>query len=243
MNIIIDNREKDLKDYYNEYDNIKFENLLIGDIQINYKDGIVLIIERKTIQDFVSSLKDKRYSEQKIRLKENIDNNKILYLIEGRLDNYDGDKIDGILKKTITSTLISLLIKDNIKIYQTDNFNGTIDFISRIYKRLKENPDKLLNCDKIENKDYSKYIKLKKKDNITPEICYISQLSQIPGISNKIAQDIYNKYNSIGLLCSNYEKDCKLLENFEYEIKDCKKRKLGKKKNELIYKFLFNKIE
>ena len=52
MNIIIDNREKDLKDYYNEYDNIKFENLLIGDIQINYKDGIVLIIERKTIQTY-----------------------------------------------------------------------------------------------------------------------------------------------------------------------------------------------
>ena len=118
MNIIIDHREKDLKEYYSNFENINFDNLSIGDIQINYKDDIVLIIERKTIKDFVSSLKDKRYSEQKIRLKNNIDNNKILYLIEGCLDEYKGDKIDGISKKIIISTLISLLIKDKSSLAQ-----------------------------------------------------------------------------------------------------------------------------
>ena len=93
MNLIIDHREKDLKDYYNNYDNITFDNLSIGDIQINYNDETILLIERKTIKDFISSLKDKRYSEQKIRLKNNIDNSKILYLIEGKISDYKGDKI------------------------------------------------------------------------------------------------------------------------------------------------------
>ena len=69
-----------------------------------------------------------------------------------------------------------------------------------------------------------------KKDNITPNICYIAQLSQIPGISNKIAIQISDKYNSIAILCKNYQENPGLLENFEYEINNDKKRKLGKKK-------------
>lgn len=243
MNLIIDHREKDLKDYYNNYDNITFDNLSIGDIQINYNDETILLIERKTIKDFISSLKDKRYSEQKIRLKNNIDNSKILYLLEGKISDYKGDKIDGISKKIITSTFISLLIKDNIKLYQTEDFKGTIEFISRIYKRLTEKPDNLLMNNKIEKQDYSKYIKVRKKDNITPNICYIAQLSQIPGISNKIATQISDKYNSIAILCQNYKENPGLLENFEYEINNDKKRKLGKKKNDTIFNFLFNKID
>ena len=81
------------------------------------------------------------------------------------------------------------------------------------------------------------------KDNITPNICYIAQLSQIPGISNKIATQISDKYNSIAILCQNYKENPGLLENFEYEINNDKKRKLGKKKNDTIFNFLFNKID
>ena len=115
MNLIIDHREKDLKKIFDSYENVSFDNLDIGDIQFNYNKEIFLLIERKTIKDFVSSMKDKRYSEQKLRLKNNIDSDKIIYLLEGNLDNFQGDKIDGIPKKKIVSTNISLLIKDNIK--------------------------------------------------------------------------------------------------------------------------------
>jgi ERCC4-type nuclease len=245
MKLIIDHREKDLKEYFKSYDNIFFQNLEVGDIQFEYEGKLVLLIERKSIPDFISSFKTKRYSEQKIRLKNNVENNKILYLIEGNLGKYP-EKIDGLSKKTIISSFISLLIKDNLKIYQCNNLDETKEFIHRIYKRLKEQPDKLItkmddNINTNGNNIYSQYIKLKKKDNLTPENCYISQLSQIPGISNNIAKNIVSEYNSIGLLCKKYEINPQLLEHFEYDISNNKKRKIGKKTNNTIYNFLFNK--
>lgn len=245
MNLVIDHRERDLKTHFENNENVTFENLNLGDIQFNYNGEIFLLIERKTIKDFVSSLKDKRYSEQKLRLKNNIELNKILYLLEGNINNFQGDKIDGISKKIITSSIISLLLKDNIKVYQTDNIQGTIDFIYRIYKRLKEKPDNLIVKDNVSENThkYSSCIKLVKKENITNDVCYIAQLSQIPGISNKIATCIASKYNSMAIICSKYFENPKLLENFEYEINNGKTRKLGKKKNTVIYNFLFNKID
>ena len=242
MNLIIDHREKCLKDYFKDFENVIFQNLDLGDIQFNYNNELVALIERKTIKDFISSLKDKRYREQKTRMRMNIDKNKIIYLIEGNINNFIGDKIDGISKKIINSSFISLLIRDNIKLYQTDDLNGSIEFILRIYKRLNEKPENLLtiNADDMK-KEYSQCIKLKKKDNLTPEVCYISQLSQIPGISNNIAFHISKKYNSMAILCQSYNENPQLLEKFEYEISNEKKRKIGKKNNENIYNFLFNK--
>jgi ERCC4-type nuclease len=245
MNLVIDHRERDLKTHFENNENVTFDNLNLGDIQFNYNNDIFLLIERKTIKDFVSSLKDKRYSEQKLRLKNNIEINKILYLLEGNINDYKGEKIDGISKKTITSSIISLLLKDNIKLYQTDNIQGTVDFISRIYKRLKEKPENLVikNNDNDNINKYSSYIKLVKKENITNDVCYISQLSQIPGISNKIASCIASKYKSMAIICKEYSENPNLLEKFEYEINNGKTRKLGKKKNDTIYNFLFNKFE
>ena len=232
MELVIDHRERDLKKYFENYENISFDNLTLGDIQFSYNKETFLLIERKTIKDFVSSLKDKRYSEQKIRLKNNMDLNKIIYLLEGNINNFQGEKIDGISKKIITSSIISLLLKDNIKVYQTDNIQGTIEFIYRIYKRLKEKPDNLIVKNDISDNTnkYSSCIKLVKKENITNDVCYIAQLSQIPGISNKIATCIASKYNSMAIICSKYSENPKLLENFEYEINNGKTRKLGKKK-------------
>lgn len=242
MNLIIDNREKSVKEYFQNFENVSYQNLEIGDIQFYYKNELIVIIERKTIKDFISSLKDKRYKEQKIRMKMNINKDKMIYLIEGNLNDFKGDKIDGISKKIINSTFISLLIKDNIKIYQTNNLAETLEFILRIYKRLKDKPDNLIvKSEKDMKQEYSKCIKLKKKDNLTPEICYISQLSQIPGISNNIAFHIVKYYNSMAKLCQYYNENNLLLENFEYEISNGKKRKIGKKNNEIIYNFLFNK--
>ena len=56
-------------------------------------------------------------------------------------------------------------------------------------KRINNKPDFLM---KILKKDvnYCETIKLKKKDNLTPLICQQLQLTQIPGVSVKIAEKI-----------------------------------------------------
>ena len=93
MKLIIDKRESDL---YNKtkihLEKYKFNNIVIynevlqlGDVMIKTdEDEIILIIERKTISDLLSSIKDGRYAEQSLRLSnENCSNHQIIYLIEG----------------------------------------------------------------------------------------------------------------------------------------------------------------
>ena len=71
--IKIDNREKKLIDILDNSDNklsyVK-ENLDLGDIQIISQEtnDILVLIERKTLSDLSSSIKDGRYKEQKNRI-------------------------------------------------------------------------------------------------------------------------------------------------------------------------------
>ena len=92
MLIKIDTREKDL---YNlcklEYNDISFETLDLGDIIIcDENNNEKLIIERKTLYDLASSIKDGRYAEQSYRLNNcELHNHNIVYLIEGNLSMYN----------------------------------------------------------------------------------------------------------------------------------------------------------
>ena len=82
---IIDNREKYIKLYFEKhqdsYPEITYENLTLGDIIINYNNIPLIIIERKTINDLLASIKDGRYKEQKQRIIDSNIKHKI-YLIE-----------------------------------------------------------------------------------------------------------------------------------------------------------------
>ena len=92
MKIILDNRERRLIKLVNSLKNqygfnhieISVEKLDIGDITIKNGDNELLIIERKSLNDLASSIKDGRYEEQSYRLSNYpIHNHNILYLIEG----------------------------------------------------------------------------------------------------------------------------------------------------------------
>ena len=78
---LIDNVSRYLDKKKDKYDYLTFEkcNLNIGDIIIEYKDikkelVSYFIIERKTITDMISSIKDGRYKEQKSRICAHVDN-------------------------------------------------------------------------------------------------------------------------------------------------------------------------
>ncbi len=59
---------------------------VLGDIIFYYNDEIRYVIERKTICDLYSSIKDGRYKEQKARLFNNYAKNQIIYLLEGSIN-------------------------------------------------------------------------------------------------------------------------------------------------------------
>ena len=93
----------------------------------------------------------------------------------------------------------------------------------------------------ITNTDYLECIKTKKKDNLTPNNCYILQLSQIPGVSTKIATMIVEKYPTINELLNSYNSIINVKEK-ELLLSPItiNNRKLGKVLSTRIYKYLFH---
>ena len=69
MEIIIDVRERAVLEKMIEFRelNIKSESLNLGDIMIKYNGIPKVLIERKTLTDLISSIKDGRYVEQSLR--------------------------------------------------------------------------------------------------------------------------------------------------------------------------------
>ena len=242
MELIIDTRENCIKEHFKEYENVTIKQLDIGDIIFKFNEEIVLIIERKTIKDLSASIRDGRHREQKKRLINTIETDKICYLIEGE---YENSKYL-LPKKTLLSSIINTLVRDNIKIIRTKNLKETLEYITILYEKLKKNPNDLLNPK--DNNSYVSTLKVKKKENLTPKICFQLQLNQIPGVSNNISSCIINNYPSMFLLIQKYQEleneseKLSLLESLKYDIANNKQRKIGKVISNRVYNYL-NLIE
>lgn len=139
--LIIDYREDKLIKLFTEKEiEYKTSNLELGDIILKYSknDKIVLefIIERKEINDLIASIKDKRYKEQKQRIFSNINpESKVIYLIEGYSSKIRNPRDI----KMYHGSLLSMLLRDNIKLLHTEDLDDTADIIERLYNRLKKN--------------------------------------------------------------------------------------------------------
>ena len=115
------------------------ENLPLGDIIIT--DNLVhnLIIERKTINDLFSSLKDGRYEEQSYRLNGlPHHNHNIIYLIEGDVNNLNRFKDNRVDKLTLYSTIFSLNYYKGFSVLRTFNIEETAIFICNTANKLKK---------------------------------------------------------------------------------------------------------
>ena len=115
---------------YSKLYKIKIEQLHIGDIVIEDDSGkTIIIFERKTLNDLAASIKDGRYNEQSFRLdKEQIHNHNIVYIIEGDIERYN-EKRTHISKKTLISTMFSLLYYKGFSVYRTNTIFETADTI------------------------------------------------------------------------------------------------------------------
>jgi|TARA_B110000238_G_C16091863_1_gene424196 ERCC4-type nuclease len=259
MEIIIDNREALIKLYYdnkiiknesicniNYKDLIKYENLDLGDIVIKYNNEIKYIFERKTIKDLANSIKDNRYHEQKQRLKYSLPNNiKISYIFESfrSYESLNEDiSICDLNGSIILSGILNTTIRDNFGIFLTKNVDETIFIIESFISRMLKNPNKYFNKDdKINN---NCMLKRRKKDNITKDNMLLLCLSQIPGISEKIATTISNKFENMSqfiLILNSMNDEDKIhdLSNMVVQIQNNKTRKVGRKISEKIVEYFF----
>lgn len=242
MEFLIDNREAKVKQYFEGKEFVHVQNLDLGDFIFKYNDEIVCLIERKTISDVIASIKDGRYKEQKIRLQNcGIGNNKIIYLIEGpKLSLWD------LSDKMVLGCITSTMIRDDLKVFRTVSIQETISFLERIYRRLIDNPEKIIcdNNDKIIHVNYANTLKVRKKENLTPQVCNILQLSQIPNVSQNMAVAILDKYGSIFNVCKAYttiediKQREKMVSEIKYDVANGKQRRIGVIASSRLYQYL-----
>jgi len=148
IQIVIDNRENELirviTQLISETPNFKdlqiiVENLPLGDVILTNGTDEKVIIERKSVNDLLSSIKDGRYEEQSYRLNGlEHHNHNIIYLIEGdinRINRFKDTKID---KITLYSAIFSLNYYKGFSVLRTFNIEETAIYICNSANKLRK---------------------------------------------------------------------------------------------------------
>jgi ERCC4-type nuclease len=277
MKLIIDERERDLYEKcvnlistHSNFASIVSEKkvLPLGDIILEDDCGQELVmIERKSLKDLLSSVKDGRYEEQSYRLihSSQIHCHNIVYLIEGILTQLRPDE-----KKLVHSCITSLSYFKGFSILRTGSMNETAEMLlnmaHKISKDLKkgkkacyqnpglkaqstniENPHESVDMDDSDKngkqdeaiENYCSVVKKVKKENITKENIGEIILCQIPGISSVSAIAIMKNFESFPHFLEIIQKNHDVLNNISYETNGSK-RKISKKIIESI-KLYFTK--
>jgi len=245
MELFVDQRET-IKQIFKNKNHlwVKYKNLELGDYLFTYNGDPVIIIERKTITDLASSIKDGRYREQKKRLLHNYPKNKILYILEGDLTvpnkSYNFNKVD---KYTIYSSLINMYTRDNLNVFISANENTTVELLENIAKKIDKQGISFIENKVCYDKCLTDTVKIVKGDNISEDVVYRMQLCNIPSISSKYANTIMSQFPTmtdliINLNLLNTDEKIERIKNLECK-KDEKSRKLGKKVAVNLIKYLF----
>ena len=233
MNIKLDNREngliKELSN--NNVSNIVIEQLPLGDIIIEKNNEEIIIIERKSLNDLISSIKDGRYKEQALRLSNtNIPNHNIIYLIEGNLNSFSPPK--NMSKETLYSSFVSLMYFQGFSVFRTNDIKESAKYIINLSNKIgKESKNPYYNINNNINNNnnipYTNVIKKVKKDNINTGNFGQIILCQIPGISSTTAMAIMKEYSSFPDFLKRLQENPDCLNDVVYESNG-KTRKISK---------------
>jgi len=269
MKIRVDNREQDLLKHIRELIvniplfkdlEVQVDNLPLGDVIISNNVEDKLYIERKSINDLASSIKDGRYEEQSYRLNGlNHPNHNIIYLIEGDLNRVNRFKDNKMEKLTLYSSIFSLNYYKGFSVIRSFSIDESAIFICNTANKLRkgetenkqpyyQNMKPISSEENVleqepesSDKDYVSVVKKIKKDNITPDNIGEIMLCQIPGISSVTAIAILNKFKTIQNLISQIQENENCLKDISYTNSKNQVRKVNKTCLVNLIKFLLNK--
>jgi len=196
--IIIDYREKNSL-VVSELKKLGFEielrELKVADYLV--KD---VAIERKTVYDFISSMKNKRLINQLEGLQQY--KNKLL-IIEGinEQELYNDHNKEGINPNAIRGFLLSILLKHKVPIIFTKDFEDTAKFILVISKK--------------QSNELSLNVK-KKSLNKKEQLQFI--IESFPGIGPKTAKKLLGKFKTIRNIINASEQELKEVVGKKAEI-------------------------
>lgn len=248
---------------------VKSETLPIGDIIISDDTEDKLIIERKSVNDLLSSIKDGRYEEQSYRLTGLAHHNhNIVYLIEGDVNRTNRFKSDNPAEKlTLYSAMFSLNYYKGFSVFRSFSLDETANIICNMaykigkdtskkpyYSTNKVTTDMPINESgdtatvvddaeetQVTEKDYVGVVKKVKKDNITPDNIGEIMLCQIPGISSVTALAVMERFQTIPNLLKELETNQEVMNGLSYTNAKGQVRKINKTSIANIVKYLIKK--
>ena len=186
--IRVDTRERDLiAAFQSRKIDVSVETLHVGDVVVGD-----IVLERKTLADLAASIKDGRYREQKQRLGQEA---RVIVVIEGRLSYDDAldKKTQGIANKTLVSAVLNSALRDGFVVMRTDSLVETLFLIVGISTRLDRyvafaNAYPSSSAAEDEAAYQPNVIKAVKRDNLTPDVAFLTQLCTVPQVSMKTAE-------------------------------------------------------
>jgi ERCC4-type nuclease len=240
---------------------IVVESLPIGDVILSENEVDKIIIERKSLGDLSSSIKDGRYEEQSYRLNGlPHHNHNIIYLIEGdmsRLNSLSSFK-DRIDKTSLYSAMFSLNYYKGFSVLRSFNIEETAIIVCNIAYKLNKSlekasfysntptyvassegttPDETLENQQTAS-DYCGVVKKVKKENITPENIGEIMLCQIPGISSTSAIAVMKEFKTVQNLLLKINENEACLKEISYINAKGQTRKINKTVIGNIIKYL-----
>jgi len=250
LQLVLDHRERDLIEQIKATDKdieILIENLELGDIVIRDENkNDLLIYERKSISDLMSSIKDGRYSEQSYRLNGLPNHNhNIIYLIEGTVSKSSKDR------QTIFSALFSINYYKGFSVMRSTSLEETAYIICNAFSKIKKEMEKgknafYTNKAEINNSgttdvadtitdggmintiSYSSVIKSKKNANVTPSNFGEIALCQIPSVNTVSAIAIMKEFKTLSELINAIKENPNCLDSIKYETDKKQTRKISK---------------
>lgn len=248
MLITVDNRESDLynscKMILESYEDINIvkRQLPLGDATIfDASDNELIIIERKTLYDLASSIKDGRYAEQSYRLNEcEIHNHQIYYLIEGDMNSYNATK-GRMERKSLISAFTTISYYKGFSIHKTNSIIESAEWLICFADKLRRQKGVGFyddNKDASKSSSYACVSSREKKANINIDNIDIIMLSQIPGVSVAVASAILKMHLSLENIIFSLRENLNALDNIFTETKTGKPRKIPKNSIANIVRYL-----
>ena len=208
-NITIDCREHELIQYSSllyDDDQLSTKALDIGDILIESSKCSILI-ERKTIADFVASISDGRLEEQHYRMQawKNVVHEKtadrrpiVLYLIEGSRLRRGGERMFGRFKEaSLQKFMDSFCIRHSVPFLYSRNVEQSASVISRIVENCTKKPDYYCSTENSVSSYHAlthQRIHVKKKNNLNHSTWTKHMYENIPGINKQMASALFKHY-------------------------------------------------
>jgi len=211
-------------------ENVERRPMDSSDYTFSVDGSIVIMVERKSANDFKGSMNSSHFREQKWALlkAEPVSASKE-YLIEGLLSQFDANT-----QNRMMGAMVNMQRRDGILVYRTLSLDETIDWLCKTFEKLGEygyNPGKRAKTTPGEQgstdhavagaSEYVDTFYKRKTKIVTPRECFIQQLTCIPKVSLNLAKSIAEKHENMPGLVRWLRKrgwDPKALSGFEYEI-------------------------